>query len=195
MVKICGQVVPLLKLIKFLLTLLRGIFFLIFIWIISSAVPSPTASLIAVFVYSFRFTIGLSLSLLYILLRVIAFCCSDDSKSIIKTYKASRKIRGDTGSFVIGIFKLLLWHYTDYPCLNRQRYGTLIFDCVRYGLFALSVPIIAGVEYGLLAKEGKLYSPHVSALILFMFYFIPLTAHFIIELIRLIQTRKMDKSI
>ena len=71
----------------------------------------------------------------------------------------------------------------------------LIFDCVRYGLFALSVPIVAGVEYGLLAKEGKLYPPHVSALILFVFYFVPLIAHFIIELIRLIQTRKMDKSI
>ena len=121
MVKICGQAVPLLKLIKFLLTFLRGIFFLIFIWIISSAVPSPTASLIAVFVYSFRFTIGLSLSLLYIAYRLIAFCCSDDSRSITKTYKATRKIHDDSGSFIIGIFKLLLWHYTDYPCLNKQR--------------------------------------------------------------------------
>ena len=156
--------------------------------------PIPEISLTTVFFYSFKLSVGLAFSavilailLMYLLIHI---CTSDEKDSSVSLVGAL------IASFIastVQIFKILLWDYTDYPFLKEYRYGSIIFDCARYGLFALSIPIFAGIDFGyLVQRSGPLTPDHVEALVIYAIYFLPLTLHFCIELMRLIQARRIQ---
>ena len=196
MVKSNSKKFPLLKLIKCLLTIFRGILLIAFLAVGTFCIPLPKISLIMVFFYSFKIVICLVISgtiLAYLVGFIIIywscfcfFCFDEMNQSLCE--KLFKRIK-----FIFKIFKKLLWDYTDYPFLKNYRYGSIIFDCARYGLFVLTIPIFAGVEYGyLVKKEGFLTSKHVDALVIYVIYLVPLVAHFSIELFRLIQARRIQ---
>ena len=193
MVECSGKKIPLLKLFKCLLTVSRGILLIAFLTKGPFCVPLPTISLITVFFYSFKYTIGLSILgviLATLSINVISNCLSSSLGDSCEVLWDSIFL---FIAYAIKIFKMLLWDYTDYPFFKEYRYGSIIFDCARYGLFALSIPIFAGVEYGYLVKKnGILTSDHVDALVIYVMYLLPLIMLFSIELIRLIQARRIQ---
>ena len=194
MVECNGKKFPMLKLFKCLLTVFRGILLIAFLAVGPYCLPIPEISLTTVFFYSFKLSVGLAFSgvilailLMYLLIHI---CTSDekDSSVALMTVLLARFIAS-----TVQIFKILLWDYTDYPFLKEYRYGSIIFDCARYGLFALSIPIFAGIDFGyLVQRNGPLTPDHVEALVIYVIYFLPLTLHFCIELMRLIQARRIQ---
>ena len=209
MVECCDKKVPILKLFKFSLTILRGVLLVAFLCTGPYSQPLPVISLITVFIYSLKFSIAFAVcSILLVLLILnmtcwcLCLCCcrkkSNDSSSDEENSNTTcfKNNAGYIYTAAFYLFKKLLWDLTDYPCFKKLRYGTLIFDCARYGLFALSVPIFVGVDFGVLVKKsGYLTGLHAAALTFYMIYFVAFSLHFVIELVRLIQARKVQLEI
>ena len=206
MVECCNKIVPILKLFKFLLTILRGVLLVAFLCTGPYSQPLPVISLITVFIYSLKFALAFAVcSILLVLLILnmtcwcLCLCCCNKKSSNTSSDEENTNttcFKNNAGYLYIAafyLFKKLLWDLTDYPCFKKLRYGTLIFDCARYGLFALSVPIFAGVDFGYVVKT--LTGLHAAALSFYMVYFVAFALHFFIELARLIQARKVQLEI
>ena len=76
MVELCGKKFPLLKVLKCLLTVIRGLLLILFLCVGPYCVPLPTISLITVFIYSFRMALGFLISVFIFVLFLLACCCS-----------------------------------------------------------------------------------------------------------------------
>lgn len=184
------------RLFKFLLTLIRGVLFLVFISLsIYYSTPYwqrqsnqtlifPMIAFVCILVFNWRFIISIGLLLLMLTIRLIelASTCMCIGCVINRYFKRMRKLLKSS-------LTNLNWSQLDWPCFLNLKYYIYYLDAFHYLAYLVTVIVVFLVE--LLSREAT----NMNLLIVFVVNVVPFFAHLVIEIYRIIKSKRVQQTI
>lgn len=184
------------KLWKFVLSMLRGLLFLIFLILAlhlyrqnildksaTTTFKFPIVCFIALLIFNWRFIISLILVVCMIIVKITEIICCCLCVGCL-TNRFLEKF--------INILKKLLiilnWSQLDWPCFLNLKYYVYILDTMHYLTYLIAVVVIFFVE--LFALDSNFYLLIVFIANCFLFI-----AHLIIEFYRIVQSKRVEQTI
>lgn len=177
------------KLWKFVFSMIRALLLLIFLvlafyfWIQNRNYSFPYVAFICLLIINWRFIISLIIIIIILIIKLI---------QLISLCFCVGLITNGFWEPVIKLFKSILvslnWSQLDWPCFHNLKYYIYYLDALHYLAYFIAVLVIFFVEY-----FGR--NTNTTLLIVFIVNLAPLFGHMFIEVLRIVQAKRVEQTI